>query len=53
MKTPQKHLDRHVHDYHETEEGSIRDSMEDGDIGDWDYDPEEEDPNTTRPFTVQ
>ena len=36
----QGHLDRHVHDYHETEEGSLRDST--FDLGDWDYDA---DPN--------
>ena len=29
-----------MHDYHDTEEGSMRDNMEDSDIaiGDWDYD---------------
>ena len=42
-----------MHDYHDTEEGSIRDSMGD-DIGDWDYDSVDgEDPNVTRPFKVE
>ena len=44
------HVNRHVHDYHETDAGAIRDSMaddimEDGEDG-------EEDTNATFPFTV-